>query len=70
MPRLPPALKLLQAPLRCWVVPRAYVSAKPARTPTGPMEQTMGIVTFFVCILAPAGWVLSNLENYKKSSTA
>lgn len=32
--RLGPAIRLLQAPLRAWVVPKAHVSAKPAKTPT------------------------------------
>nr|XP_004654214.1 cytochrome c oxidase subunit 8B, mitochondrial-like [Jaculus jaculus] len=70
MPRLPPALKLLQAPLKCWVVPKAHVSAKPARNPTSPMEQAVGMVTTFVSFLVPAGWVLAHLDSYKKSSAA
>lgn len=28
--------RLLQAPLRGWVVPRAHIHAKPAKTPTAP----------------------------------
>ncbi|KAM4851271.1 cytochrome c oxidase subunit 8B, mitochondrial-like [Callospermophilus lateralis] len=70
MLRLPPITQLLQAPLRCWAVPKAHISAKPARTPTSPMEQAVGISTMFVSFLVPAGWVLSHLESYKKSSVA
>lgn len=36
MLRLVPTVRLLQAPLRCWLVPKAHISAKPARTPTSP----------------------------------
>uniref|UniRef100_A0A8D2CQF2 Cytochrome c oxidase subunit 8 n=1 Tax=Sciurus vulgaris TaxID=55149 RepID=A0A8D2CQF2_SCIVU len=70
MQRLTPVTQLLQAPLRCWAVPKAHVSAKPARTPTSPMEQAVGIFTMFVSFLVPAGWVLVHLESYKKSSVA
>lgn len=34
--RLAPAIKLLQAPLRGCVVPKAHISAKPAKTPVSP----------------------------------
>ena len=37
MLRLAPAVRLLKAPLGGWVVPKARISAKPARTPTSPM---------------------------------
>uniref|UniRef100_H0XUX7 Cytochrome c oxidase subunit 8 n=2 Tax=Otolemur TaxID=30610 RepID=H0XUX7_OTOGA len=70
MPKLPPTLRLLQAPLRCWAVPKMHVSAKPARTPTSPAEQAVGLSMMFVSFLVPAGWVLSHLESYKRSSTA
>uniref|UniRef100_A0A8C9AM95 Cytochrome c oxidase subunit 8 n=1 Tax=Prolemur simus TaxID=1328070 RepID=A0A8C9AM95_PROSS len=70
MPRLPPGLRLLQAPLRCWVVPKVHVSAKPARTPISPAEQAVGLSMMFLSFLVPAGWVLSHLDSYKKGSTA
>ncbi|KAM6172578.1 cytochrome c oxidase subunit 8B, mitochondrial-like [Erethizon dorsatum] len=69
MLRLAPATQLLQAP-KCWVVSKVHVSAKPARTPTSPMEQAVGISAMFISFLVPAGWVLSHLESYKKSSVA
>ncbi|XP_004599280.1 cytochrome c oxidase subunit 8B, mitochondrial-like [Ochotona princeps] len=68
MLRLFPVARLLRAPLRCWVLPKAHVSAKPARTPTSPVEQAVGISVLFVSLLAPAGWVLTHLESYKKGS--
>ncbi|KAF5918339.1 hypothetical protein HPG69_007561 [Diceros bicornis minor] len=68
MLRLAPTVRLLQAPLRGWVVPKAHVSAKPARTPTSPMEQAIGLSVTFLSFLIPAGWVLYHLENYKRSS--
>ncbi|XP_021501811.1 cytochrome c oxidase subunit 8B, mitochondrial-like [Meriones unguiculatus] len=70
MPRLSPVLKLLQAPVKHTLVPKAHISAKPAQTPTSATEQAVGISVIFVAILVPAGWVLSHLESYKKSSTA
>ncbi|XP_052569446.1 cytochrome c oxidase subunit 8B, mitochondrial [Peromyscus californicus insignis] len=70
MPRLRPVLRLLQAPVKYTVVPKAHISAKPAQTPTSAMEQAVGIMTIFVGFMVPAGWVLSHLESYKKSSTA
>ncbi|XP_004638081.1 cytochrome c oxidase subunit 8B, mitochondrial-like [Octodon degus] len=70
MLRFGPAMQLLQAPLKCWVVSKAHISAKPARTPTSPMEQAVGISAIFISFLVPACWVLSHLESYKKSSIA
>uniref|UniRef100_A0A671E5U7 Cytochrome c oxidase subunit 8 n=1 Tax=Rhinolophus ferrumequinum TaxID=59479 RepID=A0A671E5U7_RHIFE len=66
MPQLAPAIRLLQAPLRGWVVPRAYISAKPAKTPTSASVSTSQAAG--VGFLIPAGWVLSHLESYKKSA--
>lgn len=37
MLRLASAVQLLQVPFKCWVVSKAHVSAKPARTPTSSM---------------------------------
>uniref|UniRef100_A0A7N5K6U0 Cytochrome c oxidase subunit 8 n=3 Tax=Ursidae TaxID=9632 RepID=A0A7N5K6U0_AILME len=70
MLRLACATRLLRAPLRGWLVPKAHVSAKPARTPTSPTEQAIGLSVMFLSFLIPAGWVLSHLESYKRSSTA
>lgn len=38
--RLGPAIRLLQAPLRAFVVPKAHISAKPAKTPTSASVST------------------------------
>ncbi|XP_003461345.1 cytochrome c oxidase subunit 8B, mitochondrial-like [Cavia porcellus] len=70
MLRLASAVQLLQVPFKCWVVSKAHVSAKPARTPTSSMEQAVGISAIFLSFLVPAGWILSHLESYKKSSIA
>ncbi|KAB1251503.1 Cytochrome c oxidase subunit 8B; mitochondrial [Camelus dromedarius] len=70
MLRLAPTTRLLQAPLRGWVVPKAHISAKPARTPTSPKEQAVGLSAMFLSFLLPAGWVLFHMENYKRSSVA
>ncbi|KAM5222819.1 cytochrome c oxidase subunit 8B, mitochondrial-like [Hipposideros larvatus] len=66
--RLVPAIRLLQAPLSGWVVPRAHIYAKPAKTPTSPTEQAVALSVTFLSFLIPAGWVLSHLESYKKSA--
>ncbi|KAK2510180.1 hypothetical protein MC885_014836 [Smutsia gigantea] len=69
MLRPAPTVRLLQAPLRGWLVPKAHISAKPARTPTSPAEQAIGLSVMFFSFLTPAGWVLAHLESYKSSST-
>ncbi|KAM8812752.1 cytochrome c oxidase subunit 8B, mitochondrial-like [Rhynchonycteris naso] len=68
--KLAPAIRLLQAPWRGCVVPKAHISAKPAKTPTSPPEQAIALVVTFISFIFPAGWVLSHLESYKKSSSA
>ncbi|NP_001090969.1 cytochrome c oxidase subunit 8B, mitochondrial [Phacochoerus africanus] len=70
MLRLAPTVRLLQAPLGGWVVPKAHIYAKPARTPTSPTEQAIGLSVTFLSFLIPAGWVLSHLDHYKRSSAA
>uniref|UniRef100_A0A8C6CM51 Cytochrome c oxidase subunit 8 n=1 Tax=Moschus moschiferus TaxID=68415 RepID=A0A8C6CM51_MOSMO len=70
MLRLAPTVRLLQAPLGGWVVPKAHITAKPAKTPTSPKEQAIGLSVTFLSFLLPAGWVLYHLDNYKKSSGA
>ncbi|KAF4010079.1 hypothetical protein G4228_001207 [Cervus hanglu yarkandensis] len=76
MLRLAPTIRLLQAPLGGWVVPKAHITAKPAKTPTSPKvgptkaEQAIGLSVTFLSFLLPAGWVLYHLDNYKKSSAA
>ncbi|CAK6449561.1 unnamed protein product [Pipistrellus nathusii] len=64
--RLGPAIRLLQAPLRACVVPKAHISAKPAKSPTSAPEQAVALVVTFFSFMIPSGWVLSHLESYKK----
>ncbi|XP_062867857.1 cytochrome c oxidase subunit 8B, mitochondrial [Trichomycterus rosablanca] len=45
---------------------RASLSSKPAKSAVGPVETTISLGVFAVAILAPSGWVLANLESYKK----
>ncbi|KAG9265742.1 cytochrome c oxidase subunit 8B, mitochondrial [Astyanax mexicanus] len=45
---------------------RANINTKPAKDPVGPMETTVGLTMFSIAILVPSGWVLANLEDYKK----
>ncbi|OCT81713.1 hypothetical protein XELAEV_18024221mg [Xenopus laevis] len=55
--RLP---NLLQAPVRRGIVTR------PAKSPVSAREAVIAISSFVVCFLGPAGWVLTNMETYKK----
>nr|XP_010947773.1 cytochrome c oxidase subunit 8B, mitochondrial [Camelus bactrianus] len=72
MLRLAPTTRLLQAPLRGWVVPKAHISAKKAWTHVRflTQEQAVGLSAMFLSFLLPAGWVLFHMENYKRSSVA
>uniref|UniRef100_A0AC11DG56 Uncharacterized protein n=1 Tax=Ovis aries TaxID=9940 RepID=A0AC11DG56_SHEEP len=72
MLRLALTVRLLQAPPGGWVVPKAHITAKPAKTPTSPktQEQAIALSATFLSFLLPAGWVLYHLDHYKKSSAA
>ncbi|KAK3555813.1 hypothetical protein QTP86_029056 [Hemibagrus guttatus] len=48
------------------ITQRANLTTKPAKDPLGAAETTFGFVMFAMAILVPSGWVLSNLESYKK----
>ncbi|XP_033853631.2 cytochrome c oxidase subunit 8A, mitochondrial-like [Acipenser ruthenus] len=48
------------------IVQRANLYAKPAKENIGTAETAIGFMVFTVALLGPAGWVLANLENYKK----
>ncbi|XP_039616616.1 cytochrome c oxidase subunit 8A, mitochondrial [Polypterus senegalus] len=54
--------------LRTGAVQRASIHSKPAKESIGTVESTIGLLVFTVSILAPAAWVLSNLESYKKKN--
>ncbi|XP_063058681.1 cytochrome c oxidase subunit 8B, mitochondrial [Engraulis encrasicolus] len=45
---------------------RANLSNHPAKEPLGPAETVVGLVMFSLAILGPSGWILANLESYKK----
>ncbi|MCJ8740700.1 hypothetical protein PDJAM_G00062010 [Pangasius djambal] len=48
------------------ITQRANLTAKPAKDVLGPAETTIGLAMFALAILVPSGWVLANLESYKK----
>ncbi|XP_073322433.1 cytochrome c oxidase subunit 8A, mitochondrial [Pagrus major] len=48
------------------VAQRAHISGKPAKGTVGPVETVVGIGMFSMAILAPSGWILAHLEDYKK----
>ncbi|XP_053504421.1 cytochrome c oxidase subunit 8A, mitochondrial [Ictalurus furcatus] len=45
---------------------RANITTKPAKDTLGAAETTIGLGLFGMAILVPSGWVLVNLESYKK----
>ncbi|KAL4622807.1 cytochrome c oxidase subunit 8A, mitochondrial [Arapaima gigas] len=57
---------LLRRTLRPVVVPRATIVAKPPKHKITVPEQAIAMLALFTCILVPSGYVLANLEEYKK----
>ncbi|KAG8522586.1 Cytochrome c oxidase subunit 8A, mitochondrial [Galemys pyrenaicus] len=62
----PLLLRGLTGPARRLPVPRAQIHSKPPRVQLGTMDVVIGLTSCFLCFLLPSGWVLSNLESYKK----
>uniref|UniRef100_A0A8C1SVZ0 Cytochrome c oxidase subunit 8A n=1 Tax=Cyprinus carpio TaxID=7962 RepID=A0A8C1SVZ0_CYPCA len=52
------------------ITQRANLTTRPAKDSFGPVETAVGLTAFSFTILAPSGWVLANLENYKKKDAA
>ncbi|XP_016377023.1 cytochrome c oxidase subunit 8A, mitochondrial [Sinocyclocheilus rhinocerous] len=52
------------------ITQRANIATRPAKDKFGPAETIIGLTVFSFTILGPSGWVLANLENYKKKGTA
>ncbi|XDV53230.1 hypothetical protein PO909_021788 [Leuciscus waleckii] len=59
------SFNLLRATMRHQIIPKANISAKPAKHVLSTGEQLIAMGTFFVTILGPSGWILSHLESYK-----
>ncbi|KAK7130966.1 hypothetical protein R3I94_016189 [Phoxinus phoxinus] len=51
------------------ITQRANIASRPAKDALGPAETTVGLALFSLAILGPAGWVLANLENYRKGDS-
>ncbi|XP_041948230.1 cytochrome c oxidase subunit 8B, mitochondrial [Alosa sapidissima] len=45
---------------------RANLANRAAKDPLGPAETAIGLTLFSLAILGPSGWILANLESYKK----
>ncbi|XP_063053023.1 cytochrome c oxidase subunit 8B, mitochondrial [Engraulis encrasicolus] len=56
----------LKSAVRSQIVPKASLTAKPAKHVVSGAEQVFVMTVFFVTILGPSGWVLAHLESYKK----
>ncbi|KAK2872820.1 hypothetical protein QQF64_017526 [Cirrhinus molitorella] len=52
------------------ITQRANIATRPAKDSLGPAETTIGLAIFSITILGPSGWVLANLESYKKRDGA
>ncbi|XP_016348949.1 cytochrome c oxidase subunit 8B, mitochondrial-like [Sinocyclocheilus anshuiensis] len=52
------------------ITQRANITTRPAKDTFGPVETVIGLTTFSFTILGPSGWILANLENYKKKDAA
>ncbi|XP_065143213.1 cytochrome c oxidase subunit 8A, mitochondrial [Paramisgurnus dabryanus] len=61
------AAPVLRAPT---ISQRANITSRPAKGTVGTTETVVGLTLFSLAVLGPAGWVLANLENYKKRDTA
>ncbi|GAA6095558.1 cytochrome c oxidase subunit 8B, mitochondrial [Tachysurus ichikawai] len=48
------------------ITQRANITSKPAKDAKGAAETAFGLALFATAILVPSGWVLANLESYKK----
>ncbi|NXU97446.1 COX8A oxidase, partial [Cettia cetti] len=66
---MPPAAflarSLLRSAARPGPAPRGLKSGPP-QSPVGVGESAVGLIAMFVSFFGPAGWVLGNLDNYKK----
>ncbi|RAN42326.1 hypothetical protein RB25_26135, partial [Herbaspirillum rubrisubalbicans] len=60
------SFNLLRGVMRPQIIPKANISSKPAKHVLSAGEQVFVMVTMFVTILGPSGWVLTHLEDYKK----
>ncbi|XP_052400412.1 cytochrome c oxidase subunit 8B, mitochondrial [Carassius gibelio] len=60
------SFNLLRSVMRHQITPKANISAKPAKHVLSAGEQTFVMVVMFATILGPSGWILTNLEEYKK----
>ncbi|KAL2093649.1 hypothetical protein ACEWY4_010961 [Coilia grayii] len=56
----------LRSAVRSQLVQKANITAKPAKHVVSVGEQAFVMGVMFVTILGPSGWILANLENYKK----
>ncbi|KAK5614233.1 hypothetical protein CRENBAI_006198 [Crenichthys baileyi] len=63
---LPAVSSLFRSALRSRVVPAANLMTKPAKENITAGEQAIAMTAFFVSLLVPSGWILANLESYKK----
>ncbi|KAL0993944.1 hypothetical protein UPYG_G00115890 [Umbra pygmaea] len=48
------------------ITQKASVYTRPAKSPISAAETAIGLGVFTLAILGPSGWVLANIESYKK----
>ncbi|XP_046889964.1 cytochrome c oxidase subunit 8B, mitochondrial [Hypomesus transpacificus] len=66
MSALNASVNLLRGAVRCQIIPRSSISTKPAKNHISAGEQCIALISMFVAILGPSGWILSHIEDYKK----
>ncbi|KAE8606968.1 hypothetical protein XENTR_v10010946 [Xenopus tropicalis] len=66
MPLFTRTVGLLRRTVNPHVMSKAGIGHRPAKDALTPAEQSIAMVTMFVTFLVPSGWVLANMEDYKK----
>ncbi|TFK12193.1 multiple epidermal growth factor-like domains protein 10 [Platysternon megacephalum] len=58
---------VLRALLRPRLAPPARaLHSQPPENRVGPLETVIGLGAFFLAFMVPSGWILANMESYKK----
>ncbi|XP_061078160.1 cytochrome c oxidase subunit 8B, mitochondrial [Conger conger] len=60
------SFNLLRTTLRPHIIPKANLTEKPAKHALTAGETAIGLLSMFAVILGPSGWILANLQEYKK----
>ncbi|XP_061700782.1 COX8 domain-containing protein [Syngnathoides biaculeatus] len=53
-----------------WQAHRSIIHHKPPKDKIGPMQSVFTICVFAVTLLAPAGWILHHIPDYRQRASA